>query len=790
MVIFSRRVSATTRALRTALAASIIAPAIAFTVAPWHDRAWTDRERTECDAGFIQALVYIDEEIHSAAGLLDRIDRAEGFVTLADYPADTSSSISKNTNGDRWRADHVLYAIAAALAALALCAISVLHFRRIAALRRSEARYRTLYTRLPVSMHTLDPEGRILTVSDDWVEMMGYARTEVIGRHINDFQTARSVQQFRADGWSLTLGTGEGVRQIEREYVKKDGSIVQSLLSARAETDASGRVTSVHSVIADITPLKRAEQDLRREKELSGFLLKSSTEGIVGIDRDYRITLWNPAMEALTGHMPGAVLGQNIFSLLPVDRGTAVEAAWRSALEGQATDIRDRSYIVPKTRQPGIFEARYAPVYGDEGEILGGVAFMRDTTQRHDMEETLRQSQKMEALGQLTGGIAHDFNNLLTAIIGNLQLAENAIPDDQPHLKRQIDSAQRAADRGARLTSQLLAFSRRKPLRPEIRDLNDLIGDFQNLTQRAAGEAIVMHFELQDGLWPCRVDPSQFEAAVLNLVVNARDAIVNSGTISIASANIALPAANNLGVPPGDYVRLSVADTGAGMSPEVLARASEPFFTTKDVGKGTGLGLSMVYGFIHQSGGEMRIVSEQGVGTRIDMYLPRSIASLEDSAAETAATVKLTGTGRILVVDDDLDVRETVTSTLSDMGYEVIDVSSSAAALEFLRGPQHVDLLFSDIVMAGMNGVDLARVVRQEFPRVKILLTSGFPARGSTAASAAEEFPFLAKPYRREAMAELIGTLLADEAHEAVLPESPPLEQHTVNNSSRSGSGG
>jgi PAS domain S-box-containing protein len=558
------------------------------------------------------------------------------------------------------------------------------------------------------------------------------------------------------------LADDAGLRQAEREYVTKDGAIVHSLLSARAETDTLGRVVCIHSVIVDITALRRAEQELRREKELSGSLLTSSPDGIVGIDHAYRVTLWNPAMESLTGHAPRAALGQNIFDLLPADRGTCVETAWRSALAGKASDVRGRAYVVPVTGQPGLFEARCAPIYGDGGEIVGGVAFMRDITERHDMEETLRQSQKMEALGQLTGGIAHDFNNLLTAIIGNLQLAEAVVPDDRPQLRRQIESAQRAADRGARLTSQLLAFSRRKALRPEIRDLNELIGDFQNLMQRAAGEAILMQFELKSGLWPCRVDPSQFEAAVLNLVVNARDAITKSGTVTVATANAALPTENNLGVREGDYVRLSITDTGVGMPPEILARASEPFFTTKDVGKGTGLGLSMVYGFVHQSGGEMRIASEPGLGTRIDMYLPRSTVGRQGSAVEAAAAVELSGTGHILVVDDDADVRGTVAATLAAMGYDVADVPSSAAAIELLRAGRRVDLLFSDIIMAGMNGVELARAVRTEFPGVKILLTSGFPSRGSTAADAAEEFPFLAKPYRREALAEVVGRVLAE----------------------------
>jgi PAS domain S-box-containing protein len=676
-----------------------------------------------------------------------------GFIIAAWY--DLSASEPAPLPGNL-----AMYGVVAAFCAVTLSAISWIGLHRARALRQSEARYRTLYERTPVPMHRLDRDGRVLSVSDFWLEMMGYSREEVIGRYIYEFQTGRSAAQFRTEIWPRTLAHG-GIRQIEREYVTKDGSIVHGLLSSRVELDDAGAAADIHAVIVDITSLKRVEQELRREKELSGFLLKSSTEGIVGTDTEFRVTLWNPAMEAMTGFAPRQALGRMLFDLFPHFSGTSIEIAWRDTLAGKTLEVRDRTYVMPRTGKRGYYEARYAPLYGEDGAIIGATALVRDTTERHAMEEALRQSQKMEAVGQLTGGIAHDFNNLLTAIIGNLQLVDDMLPDDEPRLKRQIGAAQRAADRGARLTSQLLAFSRRQTLRPEIRDLNGLIHEVDNLTQRAAGEAITTRFNLQQGLWLCRVDPAQFEAAILNVVVNARDAMTAGGTVTIETANVAVTAEDGQGMQPGDYVRVSISDTGIGMSPEILARASEPFFTTKEVGKGTGLGLSMVYGFIQQSGGELRIESEPGAGTRIDMYLPRSLQTAEHIAVNPTPQPEPATRAKILVVDDDLDVRETVTAVLRTLGYDVLTVANGVAALEIVRGDGRIDLLFSDIIMGGgMTGIELARAVRQDHPQVNILLTSGFPVRGAHGMSGGDEFPTLTKPYRREVLAEAVRSAL------------------------------
>jgi PAS domain S-box-containing protein len=707
-------------------------------------------------SGFMQAIAGgASEGVYTAFSGVDGTKRIYGFAKAGQYPLYVTFGLEERAVLGPWFENLRNYGIFVIAASLALIGISWVSLRRAQELQTSEERYRTLYASTPVPMHTLDADANILSVSDHWVDFLGYSREEAIGHPIFEFQTKKSADEFHAKLWPRTLA-GEPVTHIEREFIRKDGEVVVVLVSARSELDAEGHLARVHTVLVDITPRKRAEHELRREKELSGFLLKSSTEGIAGIDRSFRVTLWNPAMSGVAGFAPHEALGRELFELFPKMRGTSVETALRGALEGRRTEMSDRSYTVPSTGERGYYEARYAPIYGEEGNIIGAVAFIHDTTERRRMEETLRQSQKMEAVGQLTGGIAHDFNNLLTVIIGNLQLIGNSLAADAK-ARRQLAAAQRAADRGARLTSQLLAFSRRQNLRPEVRDMNELIRDFRSLTQRAAGDAIELRFLLHPGLWHARVDPAQFESAVLNLVVNARDAIAKNGAITIETVNSAIAPDNGLGIPPGDYVRISVADTGSGMPPGVLARAFEPFFTTKDVGKGTGLGLSMVYGFVQQSGGEMRIDSEPGVGTRVYLYLPRSREKPANLAIAEVETGLVRQSGTILVVDDDPDVRDAVAAILIELGYEVVTASNGQEALGALRGTRHIDLLFSDIIMTGgMSGIELAHLARREFPRVRVVLTSGYAFRDPESMAAAAEFVVIAKPYSRDELGEVM----------------------------------
>jgi PAS domain S-box-containing protein len=406
------------------------------------------------------------------------------------------------------------------------------------------------------------------------------------------------------------------------------------------------------------------------------------------------------------------------------------------------------------------------PRFAADGRYLGHVGVLIDIEERHQLEQQLRQSQKMEAVGQLTGGIAHDFNNLLTVIIGHIELLGTA-PDLDGTRRHQIETIDRAATRASELTRRLLAFGRRQPLEPRKVEMNRLVSNVEAMLQRTLGESIEIECVLAGGLWPCFADPAQIEAAILNMAVNARDAMPNGGKLTIETANTRLSedySAVNDDVGPGQYVMLAVTDTGTGMAPEVQARAFEPFFTTKEVGKGTGLGLSMIYGFVKQSGGHIKIYSEIGHGTVIKIYLPRAkpedqqatSASLQDSGAPPG------GTETILVVEDDPMVREYVVGQLRSLGYTIIEAVNGPNAIAALDSAPHVDLLFTDIVMpGGMSGRELADEVRRRYPQLKILFTSGYTENAVVHHGRLDPgVDLLNKPFAKRALAAKVRTVL------------------------------
>ena len=384
----------------------------------------------------------------------------------------------------------------------------------------------------------------------------------------------------------------------------------------------------------------------------------------------------------------------------------------------------------------------------------------REIERRERAEAALLKSQRLEAVGQMTGGVAHDFNNLLTVILGSAELLGKRAEDPVRvrTLARQIILA---AQHGGKVTQQLLTFSRRQLVHPEIVDLNDLLQAFRPLLERAASQAIALDFDLADGLRHVLLDPGHFEAAMLNLVGNARDAMAGGGTICITTGNIRLGRSELADVPAGDYVRVAVTDTGSGMAPQTAAKAFEPFFTTKEIGKGTGLGLSQVYGFAKQAGGEVRILTALDEGTTVEIWLPRARKDGVVKAAkpDVAAADRPDDGKIILVVEDEPRVRDVLVEALHEMGYVTHTASTAQAALVRLREDGPVDLLFSDVVMpGGMTGLQLCAAARQLRPGLRILLTSGYTP--PTGAHDAGGWPLLTKPYDRETLARSLQAVL------------------------------
>ena len=411
----------------------------------------------------------------------------------------------------------------------------------------------------------------------------------------------------------------------------------------------------------------------------------------------------------------------------------------------------------------------YFAMRRSEAADRAAAAVEAETERRKAAEDTARHAQRMEAIGQMTGGVAHDFNNLLTAVTGNLDMILRSGKDDA-RVRRLAEAALRATTRGERLTHQLLMFSRREVLRPETLNLNRLLIEFEAMTGRAAGENVSVRLDLDPGLDPSRVDQMQFEAAILNLVVNARDALRDGGTITIETRNVLLGedyTAKNPEVRPGPYVMVAVSDRGAGIAAADLPHVFEPFFTTKDVGKGSGLGLSQVYGFAKESGGHVNVYSEVGVGTTVKLYLPRSIERTAEHVRSTVLPLRTAQGGEtVLVVEDDEAVLAMAVESLEDLGYRVLVAHNGPDALEIVKSLDHIDILFSDIVMpGGINGAELAAEARRLRPSIRVLLTSGY-----TGTALAREhglpanMPVLGKPYRRDELAAQLRVIIGGQA--------------------------
>ncbi|RYZ69908.1 MAG: PAS domain-containing protein [Lysobacteraceae bacterium] len=453
---------------------------------------------------------------------------------------------------------------------------------------------------------------------------------------------------------------------------------------------------------------------------------------------DNPIVFANRAFLEMTGYTREEIIGRNCRFLQGPDTDPETIQGVRDAIREQ----RELATEILNYRKDGstFWNALFvSPVYGKAGEIVYFFGSQLDISRRRDAEDALRQSQKMEALGQLTGGIAHDFNNLLQVMSGYLELIERAAetrqgPIDPERLKRNVSRAREAAERAGTLTQQLLAFSRKQKLEGRVLNLNGLVNGMGDIAERTLGEDITFRRELAPDLWNCRIDPTQAEMALLNVLINARDAVAGSATREVTARTLNVTvgeedasAYDNL--PPGRYASVAITDSGHGMSPAVLARVMDPFFTTKEEGKGTGLGLSMVYGFAKQSGGAVRLYSEEGHGTTVRLYFPADAEAEYTAPRDTSRASSRRGNETVLVVDDRADVADLAQMILEDHGYQVHVAHDARSALELLDRGIAVDLLFSDMIMPGrMNGVLLAREARRRRPRLKVMLTTGYSA--------------------------------------------------------------
>jgi PAS domain S-box-containing protein len=629
-------------------------------------------------------------------------------------------------------------------------------------MRRSAQQLSLIANALPVLIAYLDADLCYRYVNKTFADWWQIPVHQAVGRSIAEalgleaFEAIRPYFEAVLRGETLTF---------DREILHPDGRKRLCHAYYAPHFDEARRILGIVTLVEDVTERRRSEQALRESQHSLANAQRIAHIGNWDWDVATGKVGWSEEVFRIFGFEVGAFQpSYDTFHHLihPDDRDTITAAASKSRRDERHYQV-DYRIIRPDGGQRIVHE---------EGEITRNEAGLpiymagtvQDVTERRAMEAQLQQAQKMEAVGQLTGGIAHDFNNLLGVIIGNLDLLENrseARPDDQGLIRRAIE----AAERGASLTHHLLAFSRRQTLQPRRIDVNSLVGDMSELLKRTLGETVDVRIVLGDAIWSINVDRVQLESAILNLAINARDAMGDGGRLTIATASQTFEEADipaDGAIRPGDYVIISVSDNGAGMNPDILAHVFEPFFTTKEIGKGTGLGLSMVYGFVKQSGGHVTIYSESGHGTTVKLYLPRMPGAPEIATPKTVAPIASGKGHHVLVVEDNPALLEFSQNALVRLGYETIPARTAAEALRWLSSEERIDVLFTDIILgAGMSGFDVAREAQRLRPGLRVLFTSGFVEHDLIAAEGdGPGIELLTKPFRTADLGRRLAGIL------------------------------
>ncbi|ALS99619.1 PAS domain-containing protein [Lacimicrobium alkaliphilum] len=619
----------------------------------------------------------------------------------------------------------------------------------------SEMRFRQLADAMPMIVWTANSKGQIDFFSKDVTELTGVSMDELLyGDGWIQLVHPDDVKRTE-EKWQQAVAENAAQYQDEFRIRYKSGEYHWYLSRSVASKDASGKTIKWFGSAVDIQAQKKIQQNIQDLATRFEQTLDQLPDGFLILTHNWQVTYINKEAETLLGQQSAEMNGRVLWNVCASLNGTQAKA---HMLEAETMDqpVRFEHYFDDMGKWLSI--SLYPS--GDRFNLM-----LRDITEQRNMALQLQHAQRMEAVGQLTGGLAHDFNNLLTVIQGNADLLQEVL-DGQPELLALAELIQKASLKGSRLTQQLLAFGRKQTLTPEPTNINRLLLESKLLISRTLGEHINIRFDLDDKLWPALIDPGQLEGALLNLVINARDAMPDGGTLTLKTTNLQFSNLDNSKyheLPAGDYVMLEVADTGVGIDPCILEQVFEPFFTTKGAGKGTGLGLSMVFGFTKQSGGHVAVESESEKGTKIMMYLPRSREEERDEPEAEALRPDSPKTeGVILLAEDDQLVREFASAQLRLAGYQVITAENGPQALTLLEQNPQVDLLFTDVVMpGGMNGRELAQHAKALRPLVGVLLTTGYADGAFDNNPEQMEEPILHKPYRRDKLLEEVAMALS-----------------------------
>ena len=636
---------------------------------------------------------------------------------------------------------------------------------RSIASQTDEGRYRLLVEAVTdYAIYMLDPAGVVSSWNPGARRFKGYEAAEIIGEHFSRFYTPED-RDIGMPQTALDIAAREGKFEGEGWRVRKDGARFWAHVMIDPIRDSGGELVGFAKITRDLTERRQAEETLKRSEEQFRLLVQSVTDyAIYMLDVSGNISSWNQGAQRIKGYLPDEIIGQNFSQFYtPEDRRHGEP---ERALETAIREGRFEREGLRVRKDGSVFNAHVIidPIRDAKGEVVGFAKVTRDITERiksqRELElarEALFQSQKMDAIGQLTGGVAHDFNNLLMAILGSLELAKKRLPDD-PQVTRLLDNAIQGAQRGSVLTQRMLSFARRQALEPKSIDLPVLMNNLIDLLQRSIGAGVRIDMDLPRSLPPILADENQLELALLNLTVNARDASAEGAAIRIEAQDQMLKSDNPIGLPAGRYVRIGVTDRGEGMDAETLARATEPFFTTKGIGKGTGLGLSMVHGMAEQIGGRFALKSSPGQGTTAEIWIPAAAANADVLAEQTGQEDSgPTPSLKILAVDDDGLVLFNTLAMLEDLGHVALEARSGPEALDILEKTP-VDLVITDQAMPQMSGMQLIAVIKQRWPNLPVILATGY---AELPAQAIQGMPKLAKPFSEADLANTITRLFA-----------------------------
>jgi len=639
----------------------------------------------------------------------------------------------------------------------------------------------------------LTGRGEIASWNPGASHIQGYEADEIIGQHFSVFYTEEDRRNGVPEA-GLQAAREHGQYESEGWRVRKDGTRFWASALIAALHTADGAFIGFGKIVRDTTDKRLAHEALTESERRFRLLVQGVTDySIFMLSPEGLVTNWNLGAQRIKGYEAGEIIGSHFRRFYTAE--DAAEGLPERSLDTAETEGRFETEGWRVRKDGSRFWANVVidAIRDESGKLIGFAKITRDVTERKTAQEDLEkaraallQSQKMEALGKLTGGVAHDFNNVLQVLRGNLELLEGRHGRDvwtRARLNKAID----AVEHGANLASQLLAFGRRQALQPIVVNLAVMLRSMDDLLRRALGEVIDVETVIAGGLWNTLVDPNHLENVVLNLAINARDAMPEGGKLTLELSNAMLDdhySALAADVREGQYVLLAITDTGTGMPPDVLERAFEPFFSTKPEGQGTGLGLSMAYGFIKQSGGHIRIYSEPDHGTTIKIYLPRSTESVADfEPVESAAPTG--GSETILVVEDDRRVQTTVIETLRQLGYMVLKADDAQSALVIVQSGAHIDLMFTDVVMPGrMRSTELAKLATRALPHLKVLFTSGYTQNAIVHGGRLDPgVHLLSKPYSREQLASrirrLLGPARTPDTGNAPAPQSADRTVHT-----------